>query len=381
MEYRELGHTGKKVSVIGLGCEYLDHKPYEQIKETIDVALDGGVNILDVFMPGKEVRENIAKALGSRRDQVMVQGHICSTDIGKQYDKSRDLPTAKKYFEDMLDLFGGYIDLGLFFFIDTEKDFQGVFASGIAEYMQEMKAIGRIGHIGFSSHNTETAMRVIETGIPDMMMFSINPAFDMLPSKTYVFDQMDKNMGAAHFQGIDPSRTALYSLCAQKQIGITVMKSLGAGKLLSPEQSPFYRALTVHQCIHYALSRPAVASALIGCQTGDEMKDVLRYFDLDEQELDYADVITSVHHGFQGSCVYCNHCQPCPVDIDIAAVHRYLDTALMDEASIPESLRKQYGELSRKGSDCTSCGNCEERCPFGVSVCANMAKAAAVFGG
>jgi len=76
MQYRELGKTGKKVGVIGLGCEHLYRKPYEQVKETVDAALECGVNILDVFMPGKEVRENIAKALGNRRGNVMVQGHI-----------------------------------------------------------------------------------------------------------------------------------------------------------------------------------------------------------------------------------------------------------------------------------------------------------------
>ena len=67
MRYREVGRTGKKASVIGLGCEHLDGKPYAQVKETIDAALAGGVNILDVFMPGREVRENIARALGERQ--------------------------------------------------------------------------------------------------------------------------------------------------------------------------------------------------------------------------------------------------------------------------------------------------------------------------
>lgn len=67
MEYREIGKTGKRGSIIGLGCEHLDGKPFEQVKETIDAALEHDINLLDVFMPGNEVRENIAKALGPRR--------------------------------------------------------------------------------------------------------------------------------------------------------------------------------------------------------------------------------------------------------------------------------------------------------------------------
>ncbi|MEG2316540.1 MAG: aldo/keto reductase, partial [Clostridia bacterium] len=84
MEYREIGKTGERGSIIGLGCEHLDGKPYEQVKDTIDAALENGVNLLDVFMPGKEIRENIAKALGNRRKDVMLQGMIGSTDIHEQ---------------------------------------------------------------------------------------------------------------------------------------------------------------------------------------------------------------------------------------------------------------------------------------------------------
>ena len=96
MEYRELGKTGEKCSVIGLGCEHLDGKGLEQVRETVDAALENGVNIFDVFMPGRQVRENIAKALGPRRRDVMIQGHIGSTALRQQYDISRDLPVVKE---------------------------------------------------------------------------------------------------------------------------------------------------------------------------------------------------------------------------------------------------------------------------------------------
>ena len=119
MEYREIGKTGKRSSIIGLGCENLDGKPFEQVQDTVNAALECGINLFDVFMPGNEIRENIARALGSRRDQVMIQGHIGSTDIRQQYDISRDLPVVKKYFENLLRIFG-YIDFGMMFFIDSE---------------------------------------------------------------------------------------------------------------------------------------------------------------------------------------------------------------------------------------------------------------------
>ena len=259
MIYNELGKTGKKVSAIGLGCEHLDGKPYEQVKEVIDAAIENGINLFDVFMPGREVRENIAKALGSRRDQVMLQGHIGSTDIHEQYDVSRDLPSVKKYFEEMLGIFG-YIDFGMMFFIDTEKDYKDVFETEFVDYVLRLKEQGDIRHIGFSSHNPITAAKVISTGVPDMMMFSINPAFDMLPSEEYIFDHIETDMGVKLYRGLDPKRAELYRICSANQVGITVMKSLGGGKLISEEHSPFAKPLTVPQCIHYALSRPSAVS-------------------------------------------------------------------------------------------------------------------------
>jgi hypothetical protein len=172
----------------------------------------------------------------------------------------------------------------------------------------------------------------------------------------------------------------LYALCEQKGVGITVMKTLGAGKLISPEHTPFAKPMTVEQCIHYALGRPAVSSVLLGCQTGDEVRAAMRYFETDDADLDYAPLIGTLRNDFRGHCVYCGHCQPCPVDIDIATVNKYLDIARLEPTNVPPSIRSHYDALSVHADACIACGNCEKRCPFGVPVIANMAEAARVMG-
>ncbi len=379
MQYRSIGNTGLNGSVLGLGCEHLDNKPYEQVKETIDAALEVGVNLMDMFMPGLAVRENLARALGARRKDVLIQGHIGSTDVKQQYDISRDLPTVKRFFEDMLRLFGR-IEFGMMFFIDSEEDYKGVFDTGFADYVRSLKQNGDIGHIGFSSHNPVTAMRVINTGLPETMMFSINPAFDMLPASEYVFDHFEKGFGPELFRGIDPVRAELYKLCEQKGIGVTVMKTLGAGKLISRQHSPFAQPLTVHQCMHYALTRPAVSSVLLGCKSRQEVLDAARYFELSADELDYGPALGTLRNDFAGNCVYCSHCQPCPVQIDIAAVNKYLDIAKLDELHVPPSVKSHYKAMPASGADCIACGSCESRCPFGVPVIDNMRKAEALLG-
>ena len=65
---------------------------------------------------------------------------------------------------------------------------------------------------------------------------------------------------------------------------------------------------------------------------------------------------------FEGTCVYCNHCQPCPDGIDIGLVNKYYDLALAGD-SIAEN---HYTKLSVNADSCLHCGHCESRCPFSV---------------
>ena len=380
MEYRHIGKTKQKGSILGLGCEHLDGKPYAQIEDTLHTALEHGINFLDVFMPGKEIRENIAKALGSRRKDVLIQGHICSTDINQQYDISRDMPTVQRYFEDCLRIFGGYIDYGMLFFIDSEEDYRQVFDCGVADYALKLKQNGDIGHIGFSSHNPAVAAKVVNTGLVEIMMFSINLAFDLCPSETYTLDALEKDWQDTAFRGLDPQRSSLYTLCDQKGVGISVMKTLGAGKLISAEHTPFSKPMTVNQCIHYALSRPSVFSSLLGCQTGAEVRQALGYLEATEADKDYTPFLSEQRNDFKGHCVYCSHCLPCPVEIDIATVNKYLDIAKLDVENIPPSVRSHYGSLANGADVCIACGHCESRCPFGVPIIDNMAEAARLLG-
>jgi len=376
MEYRNIGKTGMAASVIGLGAEHLDGKPFPIVEETIHAALDHGINMIDIFMPGDEIRRNIGKALGNRRKDVIIQGHIGSVDLREQYDTSRDLSVCRHFFEKLLkNLDTDYIDVGMLFFIDSDEELQQIHANGILDYALEMKRNGMIRAIGTSSHNPVVARKLLETGSVDLLMFSINPAFDMTPTGTDVlstFEELEKQQ----YVTIDPVRAGLYQYCEQQGIAITVMKTLGGGRLLSADHSPFKKPMTVAQCIHYVLTRPAVVSAMVGCQSAIQIKEAVNYLSTTTEQRDYMDIISEYCGELYGKCVYCNHCQPCPVGIDIATVSKYLDIALLDENHIPPSIKQHYQSLPANGADCISCGDCEAKCPFAVPVIKNMEYAA-----
>lgn len=380
MIYRKLGNTGMEASIIGLGAEHLDGKEYSVVKETFDAAIENGINMIDVFMPGSDIRKKIGKAIKGKRDKLILQGHIGSTDINQQYDISRDLKTCKLYFENLLkDLETDYIDFGMLFNIDTVEQFNAVFDSDIVKYALELKQKGVIRAIGASSHNPAIAKKIIETKVVELLMFSINPAFDMVPADKDIFQYLEGGFDKSVMVKVDEERYALYKMCEQFDIPITVMKTLGAGKLLSKEHTPFVKPLTAAQCIHYALTRPAVASVLIGCQNRKQVEEAVSYLDKNAEELDYTEAISGMSKSFKGTCVYCNHCLPCPAGIDIAAVTKYLDIALMDKTAVNKGIGQHYRALSAHGSDCIQCGSCEERCPFSVSVIKNMENAKKIF--
>lgn len=385
MQFRQAGNTGIEVSVVGLGAEHVDTKPYEAVKEVVDAAIDHGVNFIEVFMPGEAVRTHIGNALAGRRDKVVIQGAIGSTDIDDQYDISRDPAICERYFENLLRcLRTDYIDIGMLFFLDSHEAIDAVMANGVYDYAQKLKKQGKIRAIGASAHNPDTARRAVEEGLCETLMFSVNPAFDLMPGFGDVVEMLDDGMGA-RVARMDVRRAELYRLCAKKGVGLIAMKSLAAGKLLSPDHTPFAAAMTPAQCIHYALTRPAAATVAVGCKTRREVELAVEYVDTPDAGRDYAPAVSRFRDdgkgGFSGACVYCNHCLPCPSGIDIAQLNKYLDMAMLDEKNIPPSVGQHYRSLTARGGDCVRCGSCEERCPFSVKVMDRMEKAAVLFGG
>ena len=366
MQYRTLGRTGIRVSEIGMGCEGFSGKTAAQIREMVDLMESVGVNCIDLYTPEPELLENLGRALEGRREKFVLQNHLCAVWRDGQYKRTRDLEEAKANFAERLRLLGtDCADIGMIHYVDAMSDWETVVESGILDYALALKAAGTVKSVGLSSHNPEVALTAVNTGKIDVLMFSVNPCYDLQPAGEDVEELWaDKNYEKP-LVNMDPQRQALYETCQRLGVGITVMKAFGGGDLLS-DLGPAGRALTVFQCIHYALTRPAAASVLTGARTLEELRQSLAYETASPEERDCAAALAALPKiSWRGHCMYCGHCAPCPQGIDVAAVTKFLNLCRA-QGTVPETVREHYAVLPHKAGECAACGACEKRCPFGV---------------
>lgn len=381
MKYRMLGNTGILASEIGIGSEGFVGMPESEALAVIHAAIEQGVNYFDLYNPQPEVRKNLGKGIAGNRDKVYIQGHLCTAWIEGQYTRTRDVPLVIDSFEEMLSMLGtDYVDVGMIHYIDKESDMREIFEGRLIDYILRLKEEGRIRHIGISSHNPVIARKAVETGLVEVVLFAVNPAYDMQPPSEDLNKLWDDNSYINPLHNIDHERDAFHKICALKGVGITVMKAFGGGDLLDDQLSPFGVALTPSQCIHYALSRPGVSSVLGGYRSVNELQQSLHYLDATDQERDFAPVLARIpKHMFRGKCMYCGHCAPCSVGIDVASVNKFCDLCVA-QGFVPETVREHYKSLPHHAGECIACGKCEENCPFEVNIIKSMKAAAKLFG-
>ena len=381
MEYRELGRTGIKVSVIALGCEGFVANEGALTEQLLNAAEQGGINCIDLYAPQPEMRSRLGKWLRGRRGKFVLQAHLCTVWQEGQYKRTREIGEVKASFEDLLTrLATDYIDIGMIHYVNSLEDWEAVAGGPVMAYAREMQAQGKIRYIGLSSHNPAAAMQAVQSGLIDVLMFSVNPCYDLQPANEDCYALWDGKNYDRQLVNMDPEREALYETCSRLGVAITVMKAFGGGDLLDEELSPAGKALTVNQCLHYALTRPGVAAVMSGAHTVDELEKCLEYTTAADVEKDYAAAFAALPKiSWEGHCMYCGHCAPCPQGIDVAAVTKFLNLTKAQN-SVPETVREHYAALRHHAGECVKCGACEKRCPFKVTVIQNMQEAVKVFG-
>ena len=117
-------------------------------------------------------------------------------------------------------------------------------------------------------------------------------------------------------------------------------------------------ALTPLQCINYCLTRPGVSAVMLGMKNEKEVDEALKFENATKDEKDYGAILSKLpRNNMKGKCVYCGHCAPCTVGIDVASVNKYV-ALVKAEKEIPETVREHYKLLTHHASECIKCGNC-----------------------
>ncbi len=230
--YRTLGHTGEKVSCIGMGGFHLGKPEVEekQAIELIHAGLDQGINFLDNswdYNQGESERR-VGKALkeGGLRQRAFVMTKI----------DGRTKETAARQIDQSLSrLQTDHVDLLQFHEIIRFEDPDRIFAEeGAVEAFLEAKKAGKTRYIGFTGHKD-----------PRIHLYMLEVA----EQHGFQFDavQMPINVMDAHFRSF--GKMVVPEL-VKRNIGVLGMKSMGDTVILKS------KVVTGLECLQYALKMP-----------------------------------------------------------------------------------------------------------------------------
>ena len=375
MEYRKLGRTDLQVSAVSLGTEYLIDQSDAKVTTVIRTALDRGVNYFDLFFAQSRFRDQMGTAFAGRRDQAILAAHLGAADINGQYERTRDPQLSEQFFLDFLERYRtDHADLLFLHNSDTQEDLDQMLApGGLLEMARRFQQEGKTRFIGFSGHNATTSRQIVESGAIDVLMFPVNLTNHSMPG-----------------------RADLFPACNEQQVGLVAMKPYAGGNLLSDKTAILVdtfkmgrasldgapmlmekaASISPPQCMAYVLDQPSVTTVVPGCADMKQLDEALAWLQASDAEKDISALLPAFERFGTGECVHCNHCLPCPSEIDIGQTLRLMQQA---QKEMTPALREEYSAMPANAADCIECGDCVERCPFGVDVTAQMAQTVEFF--
>ena len=238
--YRPLGHTGEKVSLVGLGGYHLARQ--SEVEESIRIirtGLDEGINFLDNCWDynGGESEIRMGRALrdGYRQKAFLmtkIDGRTKSAAAAQLNESLRRLQTDR-------------VDLLQFHEVIRDSDADRVFAQGGAsEAVLEAQKTGKVRFIGFTGHKS-----------PDVHLKMLSTA----SKHGFKFDavQMPLNVMDAHFNSFEKR---VLPVLTENRMGVLGMKSMGDHFILDS------KTVTATECLHYSMNLPT-SVVITGCDS------------------------------------------------------------------------------------------------------------------
>ena len=351
----------KKLPLLGFGTMRLPVREDGEIdRETfqmmVDYAMENGVNYFDTAWPYHSGLSETELGLALEkypRDSYYIATKYPGHQVSKNYD-----PAA--VFERQLEKCGvDYFDFYLLHNVyENSLDVYMDEKWGIFEYFKEQKKLGRIKHLGFSTHaTTETMKKILDVMGDDMEFCQIQ--------LNYVDYTLQDGIGKIKLLG-------------ERNIPIWVMEPVRGGKLcrLSNENETVLRDLRPDESIaawgfRFLQDIPGVKMVLSGMSSMEQMCDNVKTFEkaipLSEKE---RTVLLNIAEQLKDSipCTACRYCTDgCPAGLDIPMLIANYNELRFDP-SVNTSMRLDALPDDKLPTACISCGKCTQICPQKIDI-------------
>ncbi len=366
MQYRTLGKTGLKVSVIGFGTIKFPQISEKQASEAINRALDLGINFIDTARNYGDSEHKIGIAIKERRDEC----YIATKTSSRSYEGAmKDLEASLR------ELQTDHIDLWqLHNVCDMQKWREVTAPGGALEAARQAKEEGKVDHIGISFHRALDVMReAIKCGEFETIMVLYNPLDE-------------ENTGRE-----------IIPLAHKHNVGVIVMKPLSGGTLAlslsDEEREEKHRSSNgewfdpiVRGCLRYVISNPAVSTVIPGMRFTWEVEENVKAADMPPMTEEEKDALIREigklrkTYKYSQECLRCGYClKVCPQNIQIPEVFR----AVYVYKGYPEETRHMgieiYKALDPSPEECIECRSCVEECPAGIDIPERLKEAVEFF--
>lgn len=373
MQYRTFNKINEKTSLLGMGCMRLpvDNEEKVQEQEAIDIirgAIDNGVNYVDTAFTyhGGKSEKVLGKALKDGYREKVLLADKMPIWIAKDEDSVRSIfnKQLERLDTDCIDMYLVHnVSRGIW---------KRAKKLNLMPFLEEMKAEGKIKHIGFSFHDSyEFFEEMLDEYDWDFCQIQLN--------------YMDKN----HQAGVKGLK-----LAAEKGLGVIIMEPLKGGRItdaIPPAVQEIWDKYPIKKtpaewAFKWLAHMPEVTVMLSGMSSKVQLEqniETLSADDVNELTAEDIAVIDKVSDEYNRlikySCTGCNYCMPCPQKLDIPSILRYFNDWNVYEQN--PSTKLEYSTwLVRHGSDCVDCKACEAKCPQGLPISQAMKEAAEAMG-
>ena len=342
----------------GFGCMRMqmvgEEVDYDAFKQMIDTFLDAGFNYFDTahgYISGKS-ETAIRDCLAARHPR---ESYILTNKLTDSYFKTRE--EIRPLFESQLQLCGvEYFDFYLMHALNNSR-FDFFQSCGAFDEVLQLKAEGKVRHMGISFHDKAAVLDRILTERPEIEVVQIQ------------FNYLDYEDPAVESR-------ACYEVCRKHNKPVIVMEPVKGGKLanMSEDALAIYKELgdmsAASYAIRFAAGHEGIVMVLSGMGNMAMMNDNLSYMQdfksLNEKELEavwkVADILIKQN---QVACTSCKYCvDGCPAGIKIPELFSCLNTKRTFRDPIADYYYHEVHTVdSGKASDCVECGQCEQACP------------------